>query len=245
MRRSTASSTRTGWCGSRRRRATRARHRARRSTSSTRARASRWSSLSPSRRSRRSRRSRSRHRSSTRTARRSASLRPTSAWSGWTRSSSRRPGLGGSGQMYLVGPGPPLHRPAPRDGLLRGRGALPRDRRGPAAADGARAVRRLPRQRGDRLLPVAAGHRHGTRRRDERAQLRSLRPAGSGSRSAASVCSWSGLLGIGTYLLSRRIAKPILAITETAIAVTHGDLTREAPVTTNDEVGTLARRSTR
>ena len=49
-----------------------------------------------------------------------------------------------------------------------------------------------------------------------------------------------GLLGIGTYLLSRRIAKPILAITETAIAVTHGDLTREAPVTTNDEVGTLA-----
>jgi signal transduction histidine kinase/HAMP domain-containing protein/ActR/RegA family two-component response regulator len=49
-----------------------------------------------------------------------------------------------------------------------------------------------------------------------------------------------GLLGVGTYLLSRRIAKPILAITDTAVAVTAGDLTREAPVTTNDEVGVLA-----
>ena len=48
------------------------------------------------------------------------------------------------------------------------------------------------------------------------------------------------LLGIGTYILSRRIAKPILAITETATAVTAGDLTREAPVTTHDEVGVLA-----
>jgi signal transduction histidine kinase/methyl-accepting chemotaxis protein/ActR/RegA family two-component response regulator len=48
------------------------------------------------------------------------------------------------------------------------------------------------------------------------------------------------LLGIGIYALSRRIAKPILAITETATAVTAGDLTREAPVTTRDEVGVLA-----
>jgi signal transduction histidine kinase/HAMP domain-containing protein/ActR/RegA family two-component response regulator len=48
------------------------------------------------------------------------------------------------------------------------------------------------------------------------------------------------LLGAGTYILSRRIAKPILAITETATAVTAGDLSREAPVTTSDEVGTLA-----
>ena len=49
-----------------------------------------------------------------------------------------------------------------------------------------------------------------------------------------------GLLGAGTYLLARRIARPILAITDTAVAVTAGDLTREAPVTTNDEVGVLA-----
>jgi PAS domain S-box-containing protein len=49
-----------------------------------------------------------------------------------------------------------------------------------------------------------------------------------------------GLLGVGIYAASRRIARPILAITETATAVRAGDLTREAPVTTDDEVGVLA-----
>ena len=48
------------------------------------------------------------------------------------------------------------------------------------------------------------------------------------------------LLGLGTYVASRRIARPILAITDTAEAVAAGDLDREAPVTTNDEVGKLA-----
>jgi signal transduction histidine kinase/DNA-binding response OmpR family regulator/HPt (histidine-containing phosphotransfer) domain-containing protein len=48
------------------------------------------------------------------------------------------------------------------------------------------------------------------------------------------------LIGVGVYVISRRIAKPILAITETAAAVTAGDLDRTAPVTTNDEVGELA-----
>ncbi len=48
------------------------------------------------------------------------------------------------------------------------------------------------------------------------------------------------LLGVGTYGVSRRIAGPIIAITDTAAAVTAGDLAREAPVTTNDEVGDLA-----
>jgi PAS domain S-box-containing protein len=48
------------------------------------------------------------------------------------------------------------------------------------------------------------------------------------------------LLGIATYYASRRIARPILAITDTASAVAGGDLTREAPVLTDDEVGELA-----
>jgi signal transduction histidine kinase/HAMP domain-containing protein/ActR/RegA family two-component response regulator len=47
-------------------------------------------------------------------------------------------------------------------------------------------------------------------------------------------------LGLGIFVASRRIARPILAITDTAAAVAAGDLTREAPVTTRDEVGTLA-----
>ena len=48
------------------------------------------------------------------------------------------------------------------------------------------------------------------------------------------------LMSIGIYFASRRIANPILAITDTATAVTAGDLTREAPVTSSDEIGTLA-----
>jgi len=50
----------------------------------------------------------------------------------------------------------------------------------------------------------------------------------------------AALLGVGIYIASRRLARPILAITETAATVAAGDLTREAPVTTRDEVGTLA-----
>ena len=50
----------------------------------------------------------------------------------------------------------------------------------------------------------------------------------------------AALLAAAIYLASRRIARPILAITDTAAAVAAGDLTREAPVTTRDEVGTLA-----
>jgi two-component system NtrC family sensor kinase len=49
------------------------------------------------------------------------------------------------------------------------------------------------------------------------------------------------LLGFGIYVASRRVARPILAIAETASAVAAGDLEREAPVMTNDEVGLLAR----
>ena len=48
------------------------------------------------------------------------------------------------------------------------------------------------------------------------------------------------VLSIGIYLAARRIARPIVAIRDTAIAVTGGDLTREAPVTSRDEIGTLA-----
>ena len=50
----------------------------------------------------------------------------------------------------------------------------------------------------------------------------------------------AGLLAIGTYLPLDESRRPILAITDTAEAVTAGDLDREAPVTTNDEVGALA-----
>ncbi|MHC4434677.1 MAG: GAF domain-containing protein, partial [Planctomycetota bacterium] len=51
----------------------------------------------------------------------------------------------------------------------------------------------------------------------------------------------AGLLTAGVYLLARQIARPILAITDTATQVAAGDLTQTAPVLTEDEVGVLAR----
>jgi serine phosphatase RsbU (regulator of sigma subunit)/HAMP domain-containing protein len=50
----------------------------------------------------------------------------------------------------------------------------------------------------------------------------------------------AGLLGAGVYLLARQIARPILAITNTASQVAAGDLTATVPVLTEDEVGVLA-----
>jgi signal transduction histidine kinase/DNA-binding response OmpR family regulator/HAMP domain-containing protein len=49
------------------------------------------------------------------------------------------------------------------------------------------------------------------------------------------------LLAVGAYWLVHQIAMPIIAITNTAIRVTAGDLTQTAPVLTEDEVGVLAR----
>ena len=48
------------------------------------------------------------------------------------------------------------------------------------------------------------------------------------------------LLAVGVYSLARQIARPILAITDTATHVAAGDLTRTAPELTEDEVGVLA-----
>ncbi len=51
----------------------------------------------------------------------------------------------------------------------------------------------------------------------------------------------TGLLAIGVYLLARQITYPILAIADTARQMADGDLSVEAPVMTEDEVGLLAR----
>jgi PAS domain S-box-containing protein len=49
-----------------------------------------------------------------------------------------------------------------------------------------------------------------------------------------------GLLAIGVYYGTRRIARPILAITQTATQVASGNLASTVPVLTNDEIGILA-----
>ncbi|MFP4009209.1 MAG: adenylate/guanylate cyclase domain-containing protein [Spirulinaceae cyanobacterium] len=50
----------------------------------------------------------------------------------------------------------------------------------------------------------------------------------------------AGILTVGVYPLARQIARPILAITNTALQVAAGEFHHEAPVLTQDEVGILA-----
>lgn len=50
----------------------------------------------------------------------------------------------------------------------------------------------------------------------------------------------TGLLLSGIYFLSRRITRPILAITEAAIQVEQGNLNHNVPVVSQDEIGILA-----
>ncbi|MFO7536901.1 MAG: GAF domain-containing protein, partial [Chloroflexota bacterium] len=49
------------------------------------------------------------------------------------------------------------------------------------------------------------------------------------------------VLMVAVYFIARRITRPILAIADTAVAVAGGNLAVTAPVTSNDEVGRLAR----
>ncbi|MBA3532642.1 MAG: EAL domain-containing protein [Ardenticatenales bacterium] len=51
----------------------------------------------------------------------------------------------------------------------------------------------------------------------------------------------AGVLAAGVFLLARQIARPLLAITQTATQVAAGDLSLSAPVLTDDEIGVLAR----
>lgn len=51
----------------------------------------------------------------------------------------------------------------------------------------------------------------------------------------------AALLGLGVYVFSRRVARPILAVTRAATAVAGGDLSVRAPVMTRDELGNLAK----
>ena len=51
----------------------------------------------------------------------------------------------------------------------------------------------------------------------------------------------AGILALAVQRLARQIVHPILAIEKTATQVASGDLSQKAPVTTEDEVGVLAR----
>ena len=78
----------------------------------------------------------------------------------------------------------------------------------------------------------------------EMSQEEAFAPA---QRLAAIILVVGGLtavfLAAGIYFLSRQITRPILAITETAVQVAGGDLSRQAPQDSQDEIGQLGQAS--
>jgi len=149
-----------------------------------------------------------------------------------------RTGLGDSGETYLVG----------TDGRFvhaRLLGEYP----DPVSSSG--IERAIAQQEGQGLyesyegVPVIGVYRWlpevGSALMAEMSQDEAFQPARQLSLTIGAIgLAVVALLGVAIYFVSRRIARPILAITDTAAAVTAGDLTREAPVTTRDEVGELA-----
>jgi signal transduction histidine kinase/ActR/RegA family two-component response regulator len=76
----------------------------------------------------------------------------------------------------------------------------------------------------------------------EVAQAEALAPARRLGMAVAGIgLAGAALLMVGIYFLARRIARPILAIKDTAVAVADGDLDAVAPILSSDEVGVLAR----
>ncbi|AUX20828.1 histidine kinase [Sorangium cellulosum] len=75
----------------------------------------------------------------------------------------------------------------------------------------------------------------------EVSQAEAFAPANRLSRSILLIgLASSALLLLAVYLLSRRITRPILAITDAATELAGGKLGRSAPVVTEDEIGKLA-----
>ncbi|MCD8489799.1 MAG: ATP-binding protein [Desertifilum sp.] len=75
----------------------------------------------------------------------------------------------------------------------------------------------------------------------EMAQAEALAPARQLAVTIALIGAFSAIaLSVGVYWLSRQITKPILAIAETSTQIAAGELDREAPILTEDEIGILA-----
>ncbi|AUX40075.1 histidine kinase [Sorangium cellulosum] len=75
----------------------------------------------------------------------------------------------------------------------------------------------------------------------EVSQAEAFAPANRLSRSILLIgLTSSALLLLAVYLLSRRITRPILTITDAAVQLAGGNLSLTAPVVTEDEIGKLA-----
>ena len=152
-----------------------------------------------------------------------------------------RTGLGASGETYLVNP---AHQfvsaalfttPSLKDGSIRSFGI-------DAALNGKDGAALYTNYQG---VPVIGYfnwlNNNGVALMAELSQAEAFAPARQLATNTAEFGLLSALLLAGiAYLLARRIARPILAITGTAKRVAGGDLTQTAPVMTEDEVGLLA-----
>ena len=152
-----------------------------------------------------------------------------------------RAGLGESGETYLVGRGnilltqTLLQYRSPND-LMESPGI-------DAALEQEDTRSLLTNYKGERVIGVY----RWLRDRDvvlaaEMNQAEAFAPA----RQLASTIFLVGLgvavlLALGVYLLAQQIARPVLMINRAAVQVAAGDLTASAPVSTDDEVGELAR----
>ena len=149
-----------------------------------------------------------------------------------------RTGLGSSGATYLVGPDHRLLHERLNDGLPAGGAAS-------AGIDAA-----LAGQSGEALYadyrgtPVIGVYRwleeHEAALLVELGQDEALAPARGLAALTAGVGLLSAiLLALGIWLISRRVTRPILALTAVASRVAGGDLEARADIRSHDEVGTL------
>jgi len=132
------------------------------------------------------------------------------------------------------GRGPHGHGGPPAPYTLRGRCARPfrQERQG--------AVRQRLRPACAWRVPLDARLPDGAHRRDVAG--RGLRPGGRLALLLALVGLVAAVaLGAGVYVLSRRLARPVLDVTSAAMRVAGGDLAARAPVETDDELGNLAK----
>ncbi len=154
-----------------------------------------------------------------------------------------RSGLGQTGESYLVDvAGTAVTAPTPRSQGLAGLQNIASE--GIAAALDGESGASLYRNYRD--VPVVGVYRWLPDREvalvAEMSRAEAFAPAAQMARAILVMGAvTAAALAIGLYLLARQIARPILAIAQTASKVAAGDLSQSTPVMTDDEVGVLAR----
>lgn len=154
-----------------------------------------------------------------------------------------RTGLGDSGETYLVG------RLESKNAFISGDPEIIAKFPDGVSSPGIDAAMRGRRGTGlyisYRQVPVIGTYTWSSKQNlalmAEMSQAEAFEPANRLAREILLIgLSSSGVLMTVVYLIARRITQPILAIADTAINVSEGNLNAIAPVMTEDEIGVLA-----